>query len=43
LMANETVTGAVAPNFLEEFHGNLKRREFYVASLIDDTAVQAAE
>jgi glutathione S-transferase len=43
LMANETVSGAVAPQFLEEFYGNLKRREFYVATLIDDTAVQAAE
>lgn len=43
LMANETVAGAVAPNFLEEFYGNLKRREFYVATLIDDGASQAAE
>lgn len=43
LMANETVTGAVAPQFLQEFYGNLKRREFYVATLIDDSAVQAAE
>lgn len=43
LLSNETVTGAVAPNFLEEFYGNLKRREFYVATLIDDAAVQAAE
>ena len=43
LLSNETVSGAVAPNFLEEFYGNLKRREFYVATLIDDEAVQAAE
>lgn len=43
LMANETVSGAVAPNFLEEFYGNLKRREFYVATLIGDGASQAAE
>jgi glutathione S-transferase len=43
LLANEIVTGAVAPNFLEEFYGNLKRREFYIATLIDDSAVQAAE
>ncbi|CAN0492865.1 unnamed protein product, partial [Laminaria digitata] len=40
---HETVSGAVAPNFLEEFYGNLKRREFYVATLIDDEGVQAAE
>ena len=39
LLSNETVTGAVAPNFLEEFYGNLKRREFYIATLIDDTAI----
>ncbi len=43
LLSNEIVTGAVAPNFLEEFYGNLKRREFYVATLIDESAAQAAE
>lgn len=43
LMSNETVTGAVAPQFLEEFYGNLRRREFYVATMIDDAAAQAAE
>ena len=37
LMSNETVTGAVAPEFLDEFHGNLRRREFYVATLMDDS------
>jgi glutathione S-transferase len=42
LLANETVTGAVAPNFEEEFVANLKRREFYVATLIEKTS-QAAE
>ena len=36
LMSNETVTGAVAPEFLDEFHGNMRRREFYVATLMDD-------
>lgn len=43
LLSNEVVTGAVAPNFLEEFYGNLKRREFYIATLLDDPAVQAAQ
>ena len=43
LLSNEIVTGAVAPNFLEEFYGNLRRREFYVATLIDASAAQAAE
>lgn len=43
LLSNDVVTGAVAPNFEEEFHANLVRREFYVASLIDGEATQAAE
>jgi glutathione S-transferase len=43
LFSNETVTGAVAPEFLEEFHANLKRREFYVASLINGSVAAAAE
>ena len=43
LLSNEVVTGAVAPNFLEEFYGNLKRREFYIATLLDDPVAQAAE
>ena len=43
LLSNEIVTGAVAPYFLEEFYGNLRRREFYVATLIDASAAQAAE
>jgi glutathione S-transferase len=43
LLSNEIVSGAVAPNFLEEFYGNLRRREFYVATLIDASAAQAAE
>ena len=36
MLSNEIVTGAVAPNLLEEFYGNLKRREYYVATLLDD-------
>ena len=43
LLSNEVVTGAVAPNFLEEFYGNLERREVYIATLLDDPAVQAAQ
>lgn len=42
LLSNETVTGAVAANFEQEFIANLRRREFYVATLID-AAPQAAE
>lgn len=34
LLANETVTGAVAPNFEEEFVANMKRRGAYVATLL---------
>lgn len=41
LLSNETVTGAVAPNFEEEFIANLKRREFYVATLIASESVAA--
>ena len=41
LMANELVTGAVAPNFEEEFVGNLKRREFYVGGLLEQTSAAA--
>ena len=43
LLSNEVVTGAVAPNFLEEFYGTLQRREFYIATLLDDPVAQAAE
>ena len=43
LLANETVTGATAPNFVEEFYGNVRRQGYYVATLIGDDAVQAAE
>ena len=41
LLANEVVTGAVAPNFEEEFVANLKRREFYVAGLLEPGAAAA--
>ena len=40
LLASETVTGAVAPNFLEEFHANLRRRGFHIASLFDQSATE---
>ncbi len=43
LLSIDTVTGAVAPEFLHEFHGNLKRRNFYVASLIEGTDRTAPE
>ena len=43
LLSNEVVTGAVAPHFLEEFYGNLKRRKFYIATLLDDPTAHAAE
>lgn len=42
LLACETVTGAVADNFLEEFHANLRRRGFHVASLFDAAPARAA-
>lgn len=41
LLSNELVTGAVAPNFEEEFVANLKRREFYVAGLLEPGAAAA--
>jgi len=43
LLSNEVVTGAVAPEFLREFHANLQRQQYYVASLIDDEKAEAAE
>lgn len=42
LLSNDLVTGAVPPNFVEEFIGNLKRRETYVATLIEPRT-EAAE
>lgn len=41
LMANETVTGAVPPNFPEEFQGNHRRRETYVWSRMQASRVAA--
>ena len=41
LLANPTVTGAVADNFPTEFRGNLERRETYAWSVLQ--AAQAAE
>jgi len=41
LMANETVTGAVPPNFPEEFEGNHRRRETYVWSRMQARQVAA--
>ena len=38
LLSNETVTGAVAPQFVEEFHANLKRRGCYAATLMAEAA-----
>lgn len=41
LMADERVTGSVAPSFADEFVDSLKRREFYVGGLFE--AASAAE
>lgn len=41
LLANETVVGAVPPNFPEEFEANLERRGTYAWALM--TAARAAE
>ena len=38
LLANETVVGAVAPNFPEEFNKNLERRGTYAWELMNDAA-----
>lgn len=43
LLANEIVTGATAPNFVEEFYGNVRRQGYYVATLIDANKSEAAE
>jgi glutathione S-transferase len=43
LLANETVTGSLAPNFLEEFYANVRRQGYYVATLIDAETSEAAE
>ncbi len=41
LMANQTVTGAVPPNFPEEFEGNHRRRETYVWSQMEASRAAA--
>jgi glutathione S-transferase len=41
LLANATITGAVAPNFLEEFYKNLERRETWAWQV--KQAAQAAK
>ena len=41
LLADERVTGSVVSNFEDEFHANLIRREFYVASLLQSDSVAA--
>jgi len=43
LLANPVVTGAVAPQFMEEYYANLKRRETFVATLLGPEASAAAE
>ena len=43
LMASDLVTGAVPDNFVDEFHANLRRREFHIVSLFEDEVVAAAE
>jgi len=40
LMANETITGAVAPNFAEEFEKNLERRGTYAWQLMVAAAAE---
>ena len=43
LLENEVVTGAVPSNFVDEFHANLKRRGFHIASLFGTAQAAAAE
>ena len=43
LLSSEIITGAVAPEFLKEFYDNWRRRQFYVASLLDTGKAVAAE
>ena len=38
LLASEVVTGSVVPNFEDEFVAGLKRREFYVGTLFEETS-----
>ncbi len=41
LLANDTVIGAVPPNFAEEFEGNHRRRETHVWSLMEASRIAA--
>lgn len=41
LLSDERVTGSVVSNFEEEFHGNMIRKEYYVASLLESNSVAA--
>jgi glutathione S-transferase len=41
LMADDRITGSVAPEFREAFIANLKRQEFYVGTLFTDEAAAA--
>ncbi len=43
LLSNEIVTGAVPANFVDEFHANLRRRGFHIATLFKENPAQAAE
>ena len=43
LLANDAVSGSVVANFEDEMIGNMKRREFYVASMFEGQATAAAE
>ena len=43
LLANEIISGAVVDSFAEKFVASLKRREFYVATLLETTTAAAAE
>jgi glutathione S-transferase len=41
LLADERITGAVPPNFEEEFVAGLKRRQVYAATFLEDTEAAA--
>jgi len=41
LLANDVVTGAVPPNFAEEFEGNHRRRETHVWTLMEASRIAA--
>ena len=41
LLSNDVIKKSVVDDFEEQFRGNLKRREFYVATLFDAPAAAA--